>query len=145
MHPEKMTGLELLQAAIAGKLPRPPMSDTVPMDITEARAGYILGTARADERHINVMGGVHGGFAATILDSATGCAVHSMLEAGVGYGTTDLSVKMFRPVPRGETLVVEGKIINLSRSLGVSEGTLKTADGKLLAHATATCFILRRD
>ena len=81
MHPEKMTGLELLQAAIDGKFPRPPMSDTMPMEITEAKAGYILGTARADERHINVMGGIHGGFAATILDSATGCAVHSMLEA----------------------------------------------------------------
>lgn len=143
MQPEKMTGLELLQAAIAGLVPVPPMSRTLPMEVTEARSGYIAGTARADERHINVMGGVHGGFAATVLDSATGCAVHTMLDAGVGYGTTDLSIKMLRPVPINETLIVEGKIINISRNLGVAEGTLKSADGKLLAHATATCFILR--
>lgn len=145
MRPDTMTGLELLHAAMAGQIPRPAMLATMPMDITEASAGHIVGTARADERHINVMGGVHGGFAATILDTATGCAVHSMLEAGVNYGTIELAVKMLRPVPRNEILHVEGRIINLTRSLGVSEGTLKTADGKLLAHATATCFILRRD
>ena len=98
---------------------------------------------RADGRHLNPLGGVHGGFAATVLDSVTGCAVHTMLEAGVGYGTVDLHVKMLRPVPRDVDLVAEGRVINLSKNLGVAEGTLKTPDGKLLAHASATCMIQR--
>jgi uncharacterized protein (TIGR00369 family) len=90
------------------------------------------------------MGGVHGGFAATVLDSVTGCAVHTLLNAGVGYGTIDLNVKMIRTVPKNEKLIAEGKIINLSKSLGISEGTLKSQDGKLLATATATCMIIKR-
>ena len=89
------------------------------------------------------MGGVHGGFAATVLDSVTGCAVHTMLDAGLGYGTVDLSIKMLRPVPREVELIAEGRVLHFSRNLGVSEGTLKTADGKLLSHATATCFVIR--
>jgi uncharacterized protein (TIGR00369 family) len=64
-----------------------------------------------------------------------------MLDKGIGYGTVDLNVKMLRPVPRDVELVAEANVIHVSRSLGVSEGSLKTADGKLVAHATASCFI----
>ena len=73
----------------------------------------------------------------------TGCAVHTVLEAGVGYATVDLNVKMLKAVPRGVPLIAEGKVIFVSRSLGISEGTLKDAGGNLYAHATATCLILR--
>jgi uncharacterized protein (TIGR00369 family) len=66
-----------------------------------------------------------------------------MLEAGVGYGTIDLQIKMLRPVPRGEELVAEGRAVHVSRNIATSEGTLKTQDGKLLATATATCFLKR--
>ncbi len=90
------------------------------------------------------MGGVHGGFAATIMDSVTGCAVHTMLEAGIPYGTIDLQVKMLRPVPLGEEVIAESKLINLSRRLGVSEGSLKNQNGKVLAHATCTCMVIRK-
>ncbi|MFL9863713.1 PaaI family thioesterase [Paraburkholderia fungorum] len=138
-----MSGLELLRAGAAGDLPRASISETIPMDLDEVESGYVKITARADNRHLNPLGGVHGGFAATVLDSVTGCAVHTMLEAGVGYGTIDLHVKMLRPVPRDVDLVGEGRVIHLSKSLGVAEGTLKTPDGKIVAHASATCLIQR--
>jgi uncharacterized protein (TIGR00369 family) len=141
MNISEMTGLELLQAMISGKLPRPAMALTVPMTMISASAGEVLFHATADNAHLNPLGGVHGGFAATVLDSVTGCAVHTMLDAGVGYGTIDLNIKMVRPVPKNTTLIAIGKVVNLSRSLGIAEGTLTTEDGKLLATASATCLI----
>ncbi|MBN3815565.1 PaaI family thioesterase [Paraburkholderia sp. Se-20369] len=143
MNPLSMSGLELLRAAVSGDMPLASISETMPMRPLEVEPGYVKMSARADGRHLNPLGGVHGGFAATVLDSVTGCAVHSMLEAGVGYGTVDLHVKMLRPVPRDVELIAEGRVIHLSRSLGVSEGTLKTPDDKIVAHASATCFIQR--
>lgn len=143
MNVADLTGLELIQALVAGQIPHPSIMDTIPMSFGEARKGYVRFNARADHRHLNPMGGVHGGFAATVLDSVTGCAVHTTLEKGESYGTVDLNVKMLRPVPRDVELIAEANVIHSSRSLGVSEATLKTADGKLLAHATASCFVKR--
>jgi uncharacterized protein (TIGR00369 family) len=143
VNPLEMTGLELLRAAAAGHLPLSPMAETIPMSFTVVDVGYVKMSARADGRHLNPLGGVHGGFAATVLDSATGCAVHSTLEAGVGYGTIDLHVKMLRPVPRDQELAAEARTVHVSRNIAISEGTLKSSDGKLLATATATCFLKR--
>ncbi|MFK7200600.1 PaaI family thioesterase [Acinetobacter baumannii] len=95
------------------------------------------------DNHLNPLGGVHGGFAATVLDSVTGCAVHTMLPAGVGYGTIDLNVKMCRPLPQNQVLIATGKVINLSKNLGISEGKITDEEGKLYAYATATCMIIR--
>ncbi len=139
----KFSGLEIIQAMISGEFPRPSMADTCPMVFVEARSGAIKFRATADERHLNPMGGVHGGFAATVLDSVTGCAVHTMLEAGAGYGTIDLSVKMLKPIPINTSLLAEGNIIHISRNIGVAEGTIKTEQGVLLAHAIATCWLKR--
>lgn len=143
MNVQEMTGLELLRAVVTGQLSPSAMASTVPMTFVDADFGRVKLTARADDRHLNPMGGVHGGFAATVLDSVTGCAVHSTLEAGVGYGTIDLQVKMLRPVPRDQDLIAEGNSVHVSRNIATSEGTLKSADGKLLATATATCFLKR--
>ncbi|KVG74974.1 phenylacetic acid degradation protein [Burkholderia ubonensis] len=143
MNPLSMSGIELLRAAAVGDVPLASISETMPMRPLKVELGYVKMAARADGRHLNPLGGVHGGFAATVLDSVTGCAVHSMLDAGVGYGTVDLHVKMLRPVPRDVELIAEGRVIHLSRSLGVAEGTLKTPDDKIVAHASATCFIQR--
>ena len=143
MNPLSLSGLDLLRAAAAGDVPLASISETIPMRPLGVEFGYVKFSARADGRHLNPLGGVHGGFAATVLDSVTGCAVHSMLDAGVGYGTVDLHVKMLRPVPRDVDLIAEGRVIHLSRSLGVAEGTLKTPDDKIVAHASATCFIQR--
>lgn len=143
MNPLSVSGLELLRAAAAGDLPAASIAETIPMRPESVELGYVKMIARADGRHLNPLGGVHGGFAATVLDSVTGCAVHTMLDPGVGYGTVDLHVKMLRPVPRDVDLVAEGRVIHLSRNLGVAEGTLKTPDDKVVAHASATCFIQR--
>lgn len=111
-----------------------------PVEVSEGRAVF---EATPDSRHLNPMGGVHGGFACTVLDSVTGCAVHTMLEAGATYGTVDLAVKMLRPLKPGQTYRAEGRVINMSTRLGVSEGLLFDAAGKLVAHATCTCLITR--
>jgi len=131
-----------MQALAQEKIPHPTMAETIPMECILAEKGRIVFEVKADARHLNPLGGVHGGFAATVLDSATGCVVHTMLAAGVGYATVDLNVKMLRPVPKNVLLVAEGLIINISRSLGISEGTLKDKNGKLYAHCTATCMLL---
>ena len=115
MNPLKMTGFELLSAMAEGKLPHPSIADTMPMRLGSLTKGSIVFKVEADKRHLNPLGGVHGGFAATVIDSITGCAVHTMLEAGVGYGTVDLNVKMIRPIPLGVELIAEGKVINISK------------------------------
>lgn len=136
-----MTGLEMLHAMIVGEHPSSSMAATMTMGFVEAEVGRVVMSARADERYLNPLGLVHGGFASTVLDSVTGCAVHSTLEAGAGYATIDLHIKMLRPVPRDELLTAEGILVHKSRSLATSDGTLKTSSGKLLATATATCFL----
>ena len=142
MNAKEMTGLQLLEAMCAGKIPAPSISVTIPMQPYQVTHGSIHFKAKADHRHLNPLGGVHGGFASTVLDSVTGCAVHSMLEAGVGYGTIDLNIKMCRPIPQDKELIAIGTVINMSKSLGISEGKIVDEDGKLYAHATATCMII---
>ena len=92
MNPAALSELELLQASARGDLPAASIAATMGMKGMEVEKGHVVIHARADERHLNPLGGVHGGFAATVLDSVTGCAVHTMLDAGVGYGTVDLGV-----------------------------------------------------
>ena len=100
-------------------------------------------SAITNEKHLNPQGGVHGGFASTVLDSATGCAVHTLLGAEVAYGTIDLNIKMIRQVPRSTNLIPEGTLINISKSLDISEVILKNEYGKLYATSTATCMIIK--
>ncbi|MGT2550869.1 PaaI family thioesterase [Acinetobacter geminorum] len=142
-NPMEMIGLEFLQAMIEGHIPPASISKTIPMQPTEISEGSVTFKAQADQNHLNPLGGVHGGFAATVLDSVTGCAVHTMLPAGVGYGTIDLNVKMCRPIPQNQALIATGKVINLSKNLGISEGKIIDEEGKLYAYATATCMIIR--
>ena len=143
MNIEIMTGLDIMQAIVREELPHPTMSETIPMKVVQAGEGKVVFNAVANEKHLNPQGAVHGGFAATVLDSATGCAVHTLLGAGVAYGTIDLNIKMIRPVPRSTNLIAEGTVINISKSLGISEGILKSEDGKLYATSTATCMIIK--
>ncbi|MCH4246900.1 MAG: PaaI family thioesterase [Acinetobacter populi] len=144
MNPLEMTGLDIMQAFCQGLFPAPGIAKTVPMQPVEVEHGRIVFSAIADERHTNPLGGVHGGFAATVLDSVTGCATHTVLAAGEGYGTTDLNIKMCRPMPFNKKLIAEGKVINAGKNLVISEGYLRDEEGKLYAHATATNMIIRR-
>ncbi len=100
----------------------------------------------AKEYHFNTIGGVHGGVIATLLDSAVGCAVHSMLEAGVGYTTLELKVNFTRPIKLNTGPVqCEGTLLSMSRQVATAEGRLLDEQGKLYAHATTTCLVLRQN
>lgn len=142
MNP-KMSGLELMQSFLAGEGRAASIGATMGMRPVEVSEGFVAFEATLDERHLNPMRGVHGGFACTVLDSVTGCAIHTMLEAGATYGTVDLAVKMLRPLKVGETYRAEGKVLNLSTRLGVSEGSMYDSAGKLVAHATCSCLVTR--
>jgi len=141
MNTEQLTGLEFIQGIVNGKIPNPSISETVPMKMVKAAEGYVEFEVQADSRHLNPMGGVHGGFAATVLDSVTGCAVHTTLPALASYATVDINIKMVKPVPLNTSLIATGKIISKSKSLATSEGFLKDSGGKIYAHGTATCII----
>ena len=138
-----MTGLQLLQAMADGNIPPASISETIPMRPTIIEQGQITFEVKADQRHLNPLGGVHGGFAATVLDTITGCAIHTLLEAGISYGTIDLNIKMCRPIPQNQPLTAIGKVINISKNLAISEGKIVDTQGKLYAHATCTCMIMR--
>jgi uncharacterized protein (TIGR00369 family) len=143
VNPLELSGLQRMQGMIDGTLPRPSMVQTLPMRPVAVEPGRCTFTARADARHLNPMGSVHGGFAATLLDSATGCAIMSVLEAGASYGTVDLHLKFLRPVPQDVELTAEARVLQVTRNVGFAEGELRGPDGTLLAHATATCAIFR--
>lgn len=136
-----MTGLEQLQAGLDGLLPAPSIGATMGLALEHLEKGLARFRAEADGRHLNPMGGVHGGFAATALDSATGCAVHTALDPGETYGTVHLEVKMLRAVPQGTALWAEARLLRRTRSIGFAEGTLHDADGTVFAHGSATCAI----
>jgi len=144
MNLEEMSGLELMKFAITlpGNMGDQGIAGVIPMKIVEAEEGSVIFQAKADDRHSNPLGAVHGGFAATVLDSATGCAVHTMLPAGVGYGTVDLNVKMLRPVPYNEALTASAKVIDQTKSMVIADGVLEDAAGRAYAYATATCRII---
>lgn len=143
MNPREMTGLQIMQAFAQGLIPPAPIAKTVPMQPESVEKGRVVFIVTANETHTNPLGGVHGGFAATVLDSVTGCATHTVLAAGESYGTTDLNVKMCRPLPFNTPLRAEGRVINAGGRLVISEGDIRDDEGKLYAHATATCMILR--
>jgi uncharacterized protein (TIGR00369 family) len=132
-----------MQAVVDKKIPMPAMAETVPMQCIGAASGTVTFSARADSRHLNRANNVHGGFTATVMDSVTSCALRTVLEAGAGFVTIELNVKLLRPVPRDRDLRAEGKLINASRRLGTAEARLFDDQGKLCAHATAT-FVLSR-
>ena len=142
-HRKNLSGLEYMRKIVSGELPHPSFAATVPMVFREAEAGRILIEATATGAHLNPLGGTHGGFVAAVLDEATGSAVHSALGVGETPATVELNVKMMRPLPQQTPLIVEGRLINLSRSLGVAEGSIRDTEGKLYAHATCTCLIVR--
>lgn len=143
MDIKNLSGLQIMQEMCNGNLPMPSMATTIPMKPTLIESGQVTFEVQADQHHLNPLGGVHGGFAATVLDTVTGCAIHTVLEAGAGYGTIDLNIKMCRPIPQNRPLTAIGQIINTSKNLAISEGKIIDEDGKLYAHATAPCMIFR--
>ncbi len=145
---QTMSGLDYLRAIGRGELPYPPIMATLGFDqkAPEIDRGKAMFFFEAKEYHFNTIGGVHGGVIATLLDSAVGCAVHSMLEAGVGYTTLELKVNFTRPIKLNTGPVqCEGTLLSMSRQVATAEGRLLDEQGKLYAHATTTCLVLRQN
>lgn len=141
-HGLRLSGAEYIAALIAGDVPPPPIAVTLGFEVVEASEGRAVFACEAGEHLYNPIGSVHGGVAATLLDSATGCAVHTLLPAGVGYATTDLHVTFVRPIGRDTgPIVCTGEVLHAGRRMATAEGRLVDGDGRLLAHATATCMI----
>jgi len=139
------TGLEFLSAIFAGELPRPPIGDTLDFVPIRMEPGVAVFQGRPSPRHYNPLGSVHGGWFATLLDSAMGCAFHSTLPAGKGYTTLELKINIVRPLTDAVALVrAEGKVVHAGRQVATAEGRLVGPDGKLYAHATTTCLIFER-
>ena len=137
-----MAGLDFVRAMFAGKLPPPPIMQTVePFDQT-AEPGVVAFTSVPGFRHYNPIGSVHGGYAATLLDSAMGLAVHSALPAGSGYTMFEFKISFIRGRTRdtgpGRT---EGRTLNVGRRAATAEARITDAKGRLLAHATTTCLV----
>jgi uncharacterized protein (TIGR00369 family) len=138
----KYTGLEMLQRLIDGHYPAPPIGASMNFGLVEVSEGRAVFRGLPGERHLNPLGSVHGGFAATLLDSALGCAVHTTMAKGEAYTTAEFKVNLTRPItPKTGEVVCEGRVIHRGRTLAVSEATLKDKDGKLLAFGTETCSI----
>ncbi|CAN7297013.1 PaaI family thioesterase [Aminobacter sp. LjRoot7] len=136
------SGAELLQRVVDGLYPAPPIAAVINFGLTEVEAGRAVFRGLPGDRHLNPLGSVHGGWAATLLDSALGCAVHSTLDKGEAYTTVEFKVNLTRPItPKTGEVVCEGRVIHKGRTLAVSEATLKDKDGKLLAFGTETCSI----
>ncbi|MEP6706571.1 MAG: PaaI family thioesterase [Pyrinomonadaceae bacterium] len=139
-----LSGLEYLQKIVAGELPRPPIGALMNFEITELSEGRAVFTVEPAEYHYNPIGVVHGGLAATLLDSAMGCAVHSTLPAGGGYTTLEIKVNYIRPMTAETGRVrCEAKLIHLGGRTATAEGRVVDESGKLYAHATTTCMIFR--
>jgi uncharacterized protein (TIGR00369 family) len=139
----ELAGLEYMHRVIAGELPPPPIAVTLRMGIVEVEEGRAVFAGEPGEEHYNPIGVVHGGYAATLLDSAIGCAVHTTLPAGTAYTTLTLEAKFVRPITRETGSVrCEAMVVHRGRRQATAEARLIDGDGRLLAHGTGTCMIL---
>ena len=135
-------GLGFLKAIIDGTVPNPPISELLGFHLVEAEAGRAAFEDVPEFRHYNPIGTVHGGIAATLLDSALGCAIFSTIAKGEAWTTLELKLNFVRPISKDTGLVrAEGRVVHRGRTVATSEGDLKDRAGKLYAHATTTCMI----
>lgn len=137
-----MTGLDFVRAFFAGKLPSPPIMQTIePYDQT-AEPGHVVFYSVPGFRHYNPIGSVHGGYAATLLDSVMGLAVHTALPAGTGYTTLEFKISFIKGMTEHTGPVrSEGKTLSVGRRAATAEARITDSKGRLLAHATTTCLV----
>jgi len=137
-----MAGLDYLQAMADGRLPQPPISGLMDFAITEAENGRVVFTCRPDESAYNPIGAIHGGLICTLLDSVTGCAVHSTLPAGKGYTTIEIKVNYLKAVRlTSGLLTATGTLVKAGSRVGFSEGVVTDASGAVVATATSTLLV----
>ena len=144
-RPEQLagkTGLELMQGMLSAEIPYAAIAKTLDFCLIEVSAGVAIFQGTPGTAHLNPMGTVHGGWYATLLDSALGCAVHTLMPAGRAYTTAELSVNIVRALPlKVQRVRAEGKVIHCGRQLATADARLVGPDGTLYAHATATCLV----
>ena len=139
-----MAGIDFLLAIADGTLPAAPIASTLGFTLASAEPGRVVFEFTPAEFHYNPIGSVHGGVYATLCDSACGCAVQSMLPAGAGYTSQDLSIKFLRAITVStRPLQCEGTVIHLGSRTALAQARLTDAQGKLYAHATSSCLIFR--
>ena len=139
-----LDGLTFWRRVVSGEIPPPPIATTLGFSVQEVEEGHVVFGMEPAEFHFNLIGSVHGGVFATLLDSAAGCAVHSALPAGVRYTSLDLSVKFLRPLGADSGEVrCEGLVVHLGGRTALAEARLWDGSGRLCAHATSSCLIIR--
>ena len=140
----QMAGLEYVRAIQSGEIPPPPIAVVMNFSIDQLEEGRAVFIGEPGEEHYNPIGVVHGGYASTILDSALGCSVHTLLPAGVGYTSQTLEVKYLRPITRDTGAIrADSVVIHKGRKTATAEAKLTSVEtGKLLATGSSTCLIL---
>ena len=142
----KVGGLAALRGSIEGRYPVPPIGKAMRFWLREADEGRVGFTGSPTAEFLNPLGGLHGGWTATIMDSALACAVMTTLAPGEGYTTVEFKVNLTRPVKAdGTEVTCEGRLVSRGRSIATSEAFLRDRAGKLLAHGTETCAIFPID
>jgi uncharacterized protein (TIGR00369 family) len=142
---KQMSGLEFVQGLVDGTLPLNTLARTLDYDVTDAVSGRVVVTAEPGASHLNPAGTVHGGFAATLLDSCMGLAIQSTLEKGIGQTTLEFKISLVRPItPETGVINAEGVVLSRGRRIGTAEGRITDASGRLLAHGTTTCLVFER-
>lgn len=137
-----MSGLEFVRGLADGTLPLNTIARTLGYDIVEAEHGRVVITAEPTADHLNPAGTVHGGLAATMLDSCMGLAIQSTLEKGVGSTTLEFKISFVRPItPETGPIRAEGAVLNRGRRIGIADGRVTDNKGRLLVHGTTTCLI----
>ena len=137
-----MSGLEFVQGLADGTLPLNTIAQTLGYDVTEAASGRVVVTAEPNDTHLNPAGTVHGGLAATLLDSCMGLAIWSTLEKGISQTTLEFKISLIRPItPETGLIQAVGIVLNRGRRIGIAEGRITDSNGRLLAHGTTTCLI----
>ena len=139
-----MTGLEYMRQVMTGEVPPSGMRQLMNFKLVEVSEGRAVFTIQPDERHYNGLGIAHGGLAATLIDSATGCAINTMMPAGRIFTTLEMKINYVRPMTRetGEVRC-EANVIHVGGRVATAEGRIVDCDGKLYAHGTATCMLFR--
>jgi uncharacterized protein (TIGR00369 family) len=139
---KSMSGLDFLRAIVDGRLPAPPITETLGFTLAEVAPGFALFTMTPGFKHYNPIGGVHGGVAATLLDSCMSCAIQTHCAPGTAYVTLEFKVNMVRPITdKTGPIRAEGRSLHVGRRSGTAEGRIIDGNGALLAHGTTTCLV----
>ena len=140
----EMSGLEFVQGLANGTLPLNTIAETLGYDVTEAVRGRVVVTCKPTDTHLNPFGTVHGGLAATLLDTCMGLAVLSSLDKGASQTTLEFKISLLRPItPETGPIKAEGIVLSCGRRIGTAEGRVTDCQGRLLAHGTTTCLIFQ--